>query len=320
MSDSSDQAIQNYLSELLLDDAPKPVKTEREPLRPADQSDFGNALPKISGFSLKQTTPRPEMIKLDARRPETSRPVAIAVKTRLQSLLVPSLDLPNSESVVETHDSIEPTPQTVSVTVRKEIETGKPETELSEVVLESTAPEIAEVDDFVQTQHLEIKQNTGCEWLENGRPIWAQDDFDVLLFDVSGLTLAVPLICLGQIYPLTEELTPIFGQANWFMGLLPTPQGRIRVINTALYVMPERYREESIATLKYVVSLDGCNWGFAVDKVHQPTRLQLSQVTWRSARSKRPWLAGTVKSAMCALIDIPSLAAILQQSEDKTVS
>jgi purine-binding chemotaxis protein CheW len=155
------------------------------------------------------------------------------------------------------------------------------------------------------------------QWCENGRPIWAQQRFDVLLFRVSGLTLAVPLIALGHIHPLTDGLTPIFGQADWFMGLQPTPAGRIRTINTALFVMPERYDPAFLQSARYVVSIDGLDWGLAVDQVQQPTRLNPEDVTWRSERSKRPWLAGTVKAAMCALLDVPQMGRILQSHDRK---
>jgi purine-binding chemotaxis protein CheW len=153
------------------------------------------------------------------------------------------------------------------------------------------------------------------QWCDNGRPVWAQGPFDVLLFRVAGLTLAVPLIALGQIYPLKERLGQVFGQADWFMGLLPTSAGQIRTINTALFVMPERYDPSFAQGVRYVISIDGLDWGLAVDQVQQPTRLQPEDVTWRTERTRRPWLAGTVKTAMCALIDIPQMGRLLQQQD-----
>lgn len=152
-------------------------------------------------------------------------------------------------------------------------------------------------------------------WHENGRPLWAQNEFDVLLFEVSGLTLAVPLIALGQILYLNESLTPIFGQSDWFMGLLPSPRGTIKTVNTALFVMPERYDDKFLHTARFVISIDGLPWGLAVDSVNQPSRIHPDAVKWRSNRTKRPWLAGTVKSAMCALIDIPQMGKLLMDSE-----
>ena len=159
-----------------------------------------------------------------------------------------------------------------------------------------------------EESHYTVEELT---WAENGRPQWAQKDFDVLLFQVSGLTLAVPLIALGQIQPLTDELTPLFGQADWFMGLLPTPAGKIRTVNTAKFVMPERYDENFLKTAKYVISIDGVPWGLAVDSVNQPITLKPTDVKWRSERTKRPWLAGPVKDHMCALLDIPMIGQLL---------
>lgn len=189
--------------------------------------------------------------------------------------------------------------------------------EVQEWVIETAAPIVemhttiempAVIEADVVTQHFQIP---GLEWMPNGLPQWAQSRFDVLLFKVSGLTLAVPLISLGQIQPITDELTPLFGQADWFMGIQPTPQGKIRTVNTAKFVMPERYDESFVKNAKYVVSINGVPWGLAVDSVNQPISLQPDDVKWRSDRSKRPWLAGTVKEHMCALLDIPMIGQIL---------
>lgn len=158
-------------------------------------------------------------------------------------------------------------------------------------------------------------QMPGLEWMPNGLPQWAQARFDVLLFKVSGLTLAVPLITLGKIQPITEALTPLFGQADWFMGLLPTLSGKIRTVNTAKFVMPERYDENFVKNAKYVVSINGVPWGLAVDSVNQPIRLEPDAVNWRTNRSKRPWLAGTIKEHMCALLDIPMIGQMLMDAD-----
>lgn len=178
-------------------------------------------------------------------------------------------------------------------------------------------PIVASIKPIATPIHVEEKSIDvdPLAWLENGRPAWAQSRFDVLLFTVSGLQLAVPLIALGQIQPITDELTPLFGQADWFMGLQPTPQGKIRTVNTAKFVMPERYDERFVQTAKYVVSINGLPWGLAVDGVNQPITLNPDDVRWRTDRSKREWLAGTVKEHMCALLDIPKFGQLLQAAD-----
>ncbi|MBF3223307.1 hypothetical protein HKW74_28040 [Pseudomonas aeruginosa] len=148
--------------------------------------------------------------------------------------------------------------------------------------------------------------------LGDGRPAWAAEPFECLLFDVAGLTLAVPLVCLGSIYPLeNQELTPLFGQPDWFLGILPSQAGNLKVLDTARWVMPERYRDDYRDGLKYVISVQGYEWGLAVHQVSRSIRLDPAEVKWRSQRSQRPWLAGTVIEHMCALLDVAALAELI---------
>ncbi|MDF3936784.1 CheW domain-containing protein [Pseudomonas citronellolis] len=148
--------------------------------------------------------------------------------------------------------------------------------------------------------------------LDDGRPLWAAEPFECLLFDVAGLTLAVPLVCLGSIYPLSgKELTPLFGQPDWFLGILPSQSGNLKVLDTARWVMPERYRDDYREGLQYVISVQGYEWGLAVHQVSRSVRLNPSEVKWRSQRQQRPWLAGTVIEQMCALLDVSALAGLI---------
>ncbi|MFJ7883172.1 chemotaxis protein CheW [Pseudomonas sp. NPDC096917] len=147
---------------------------------------------------------------------------------------------------------------------------------------------------------------------ENGRPAWASEPFECLLFDVAGLTLAVPLVCLGSIYSLQgRELTPLFGQPEWFLGILPSQSGKLNVLDTARWVMPDRYRDDFREGLQYVISVQGYEWGLAVHQVSRSLRLDPNQIKWRSQRGQRPWLAGTVIEHMCALLDVAELAQLI---------
>ena len=154
--------------------------------------------------------------------------------------------------------------------------------------------------------------------LDDGRPVWAAEPFECLLFDVAGLTLAVPLVCLGSIYPLAgHDLTPLFGQPDWFLGILPGQNGNLKVLDTARWVMPERYRDDYREGLQYVISVQGYEWGLAVHQVSRSVRLDPSEVKWRSQRQQRPWLAGTVIDQMCALLDVSALAELIASGAAK---
>ncbi|MDT4830631.1 CheW-like domain protein [compost metagenome] len=156
---------------------------------------------------------------------------------------------------------------------------------------------------------------------EGGRPSWAEEPFECLLFDVAGLTLAVPLVCLGSIYPLGEqELTPLFGQPDWFLGLLPSQAGNLKVLDTARWLIPDRYREDFRQGLQYVISVNGHEWGLAVHQVSRSIRLDPAEVKWRGQRTQRPWLAGTVIEHMCALLDVAALAELIGSGAAKNLA
>ena len=152
----------------------------------------------------------------------------------------------------------------------------------------------------------------------DGQPSWAEEPFECLLFDVAGLTFAVPLVCLGPISPLhDQELTPLFGQPDWFLGILPSQSGNLKVLDTARWVMPDRYREDFRQGLQYVISVQGYEWGLAVHQVSRSIRLDPSEVKWRTQRTQRPWLAGTVIEHMCALLDVSALAELIASGAAK---
>ncbi|MBC8651750.1 chemotaxis protein CheW [Pseudomonas sp. MTM4] len=147
---------------------------------------------------------------------------------------------------------------------------------------------------------------------QGGQPEWGEEPFECLLFDVAGLTLAVPLVSLGSIYPLAgQDLTPLFGQPAWFLGILPSQAGNLKVLDTARWVMADRYRDDFREGLQYVVSVQGYEWGLAVHQVSRSIRLDPREVKWRSQRTQRPWLAGTVIDHMCALVDVAALAELI---------
>ncbi len=155
----------------------------------------------------------------------------------------------------------------------------------------------------------------------DGRPAWAAEPFECLLFDVAGLTLAVPLVCLGSIYSLAgHELTPLFGQPEWFLGILPSQAGNLKVLDTARWVMPDRYRDDFRQGLQYVISVQGYEWGLAVHQVSRSLRLDPNEIKWRSHRGQRPWLAGTVIEHMCALLDVAELAELIASGGAKHMS
>ena len=182
-------------------------------------------------------------------------------------------------------------------------------------LLQALEPTPVEVQQVLVSPVVEVHlppANTPPPVETDGRPSWAAEPFECVLFDVAGLTLAVPLVCLGSIYPLAgHELTPLFGQPEWFLGILPSQAGNLKVLDTARWVMPDRYRDDFRQGLQYVISVQGYEWGLAVHQVSHSLRLDPNEIKWRSHRGQRPWLAGTVIEHMCALLDVSALAELI---------
>jgi purine-binding chemotaxis protein CheW len=201
-----------------------------------------------------------------------------------------------------------PAPVAVAVPVAAPVEVAV----VVPVVAEVVVPEVDRVEPVADV-HLSLAQHLPpAPPTSDGRPAWAQEPFECLLFDVAGLTLAVPLVCLGSIYPLAgHDLTPLFGQPEWFLGILPSQSGNLKVLDTARWIMPDRYRDDFRQGLQYVISVQGYEWGLAVHQVSRSLRLEPSEIKWRTQRGQRPWLAGTVIEHMCALLDVSELAELI---------
>ncbi|GLZ85950.1 chemotaxis protein CheW [Metapseudomonas resinovorans] len=197
----------------------------------------------------------------------------------------------------------------------------EPEVFMPAAVVAEPEPVLARVEPLVELGMPGTLQSDVPALVAGGRPAWGEEPFECLLFDVAGLTLAVPLVSLGSIYPLAgQELTPLFGQPDWFLGILPCQAGNLKVLDTARWVMPERYRDDFREGLQYVISVQGYEWGLAVHQVSRSIRLDPNEIKWRSQRSQRPWLAGTVIEHMCALLDVSALAELIASGATKRMT
>lgn len=143
---------------------------------------------------------------------------------------------------------------------------------------------------------------------------YREGSFQAMFFDVSGLTVAVPLIELGGIHNM-EKSTPLMGKPDWFKGVMVHREQQINVVDTARWVMPEKCNENLIANLayQYVIMLSTSAWGLAAEHLVDTVTLNQEDVKWLDEPSKRPWLAGLVKDRMCALLDVEALIKLLDE-------
>lgn len=153
-------------------------------------------------------------------------------------------------------------------------------------------------------------------------PVQRQEDyfdgeFQALFFEVAGLTLAVPLKALGGIHQL-GEVNQLFGKPKWFKGVMLNREEKLNVVDTARWVMPEKYTQELEEGLnyQYLITLGDSQWGLLAEKLVNNITLKKEDVKWRAKHGKRPWLAGVIKEKMCALIDVENLNQLLEQGLD----
>ncbi len=146
---------------------------------------------------------------------------------------------------------------------------------------------------------------------------YRQGDFQAMFFNVAGLTIAVPLIELGGIHKM-DKTTSLMGKPDWFKGVMLYRNEKINVVDTALWVMPEKCDEKLRNSLnyQYIIMLKDSPWGLMAENLVDTVILRQDEVKWLDTTNKRPWLAGLVKEKMCALLDVSALIQLLDKGSD----
>lgn len=238
----------------------------------------------------------------------------LAVSLFLDSLLRE----PEEETVLETETPVAPPvveiPRAETVT---EVKTEAPIIEKVDV----TADVKVEQDVTTQTQ---VETQEEAETVPDSIvPRWANEPFQILLFEVAGLKLAVPLIELSGVIEWTETVTEMPGHADFYMGILQHLGNKIAVIDTARMVLPanklaQLAGDEPRDRVKHIVLIDDYRWGLACDKIGEVITLKPDEVKWRTSKTSRGWLAGTVIEHMCALLNSEGFASLLESGGDFT--
>lgn len=137
----------------------------------------------------------------------------------------------------------------------------------------------------------------------------------VRVFEVAGLSLAVPVARVKAVVTSRSRLTPLSEPVPLLLGVLASATGESRVVDTARLILPREACMQVGETPGHrggpVVILDDGRWALACTRIGAVIELQDSDVRWRTAAGKRPWLAGTAMKQRCALLDIDALIGLL---------
>lgn len=199
----------------------------------------------------------------------------------------------------------------VKTQVAETVVEANPEVKIQEAVTDKSREESA-VETKVTSQSIDEEVA-----LASNVPEWANQPFQILLFDVAGLKLAVPLMELSGVIEWTDSVTEMPGHADFYMGILQHLGNKIAVIDTARMVLPKNKVEEFASDnprdrVKHIVLIDDYRWGLACDKIGDVITLDPDEVRWRTSKTSRSWLAGTVIEHMCALLNSEGFAAMLK--------
>jgi len=327
---SSEQALDDYFTDLLEDEW---VETEEEPeSEPEPEPEVVNypeVMPKVQtlsalGYSDSSYTdssytdssfdvlPERDLPNLDdvqrlLSQLESSNPVA---ELELESVLEQNtlnIQVDTNPQVEEIQEwEIETDIVEVESDTEVELDT---KVELTEAEVDPVAAEIIEAESDLQTQAGAVKFG---DWKTPVR----QEKFQVLYFDVNGVSFAVPLDELGGIHR-KEELNHLIGRPAWYLGLQTNRDSKLDVVDTAKWVMADKLRDDSYKeAYQYIVMLGESMWGLACSHLLGTETLSTDNIRWREQAGKRPWLAGMVKEKMCALIHVEALVAMLNAGLD----
>jgi purine-binding chemotaxis protein CheW len=227
------------------------------------------------------------------------------------SLFLDSL-LRDTESVPAEEESLSPVREVVYQPARRSEEPARFEAQVSTPEVE--APPV--IDTVIPEAYPEAEVEAETP-LEAVLPEWSSEPFQALLFKVAGLTMAVPLVELNGVVEWQDNVTEMPGHAAHYMGILQHLDKSVPVVDTARLVLPP----DKLHTLagdnprervSRIVLIDGGRWGLACDEVDEVVTLQPDDVRWRSNRTRRAWLLGTVIEHMCALLDVPAFSKMLK--------
>lgn len=315
---SSEQALDDYFTALLDEEA---IELE---LKAEEQKELSLAEPELAFSTSVQSVPEKsyyhaevvefELPNLDdvqrlLSQLESSNPVA---ELELEEIM--------EQNTVQIALKTQPVAEIVEEIQEWDIPTDTLETEVEVEILTAadTVEEFAVDVEVVEqpTAEVELETQAGYSGIGTWQSTARTRDFQVLYFEVNGVTFAVPLDELGGIHRMAT-LNHLIGRPAWYLGLQTNKDNQLDVVDTAKWVMAEKLHDDSYKEgYQYIVMLGDSMWGLASTQLMGTELLSSEKVRWREQAGKRPWLAGMVKEKMCALIHVEALIAMLNAGLD----
>ncbi|MDE1238435.1 chemotaxis protein CheW [Vibrio aestuarianus] len=325
---SSEQALDDYFTALLDEEAveldvqdlqqEEPVSIEIE----LELSTSIQSVPEKSHFRSEVAEfelPNLDDVQRLLSQLESSNPVAELDLEEIMEQNTAQISLKTEpvivEPVVEPIEEIQEWDTVDTESVKPDINLESDvETELN-IELEASAIDAVQPNNTTEHEP-SLETQTGADGVAAWQSTQRTQDFQVLYFEVNGVTFAVPLDELGGIHRM-GSLNHLIGRPAWYLGLQTNKDNQLDVVDTAKWVMAEKLHDDSYKEgYQYIVMLGESMWGLASTQLMGTELLSTEKVRWRELAGKRPWLAGMVKEKMCALIHVEALIAMLNAGLD----
>ncbi len=134
----------------------------------------------------------------------------------------------------------------------------------------------------------------------------------VQVFSVAGLKLALPSAKIGTVVDAAVLTAPSADCMPWIIGTLGVADRIVKVVNPCGIILPPERQPVAWRPVAVIVFRNS-SWGLGCDGYLAATSLEPGEVHWRTARTRRSWLAGTVSRLGYALMDVDALAALFDQ-------
>ena len=131
----------------------------------------------------------------------------------------------------------------------------------------------------------------------------------VQVFSLAGLKLALPSGKVGNIVDALNLAASDADPLSWVMGTVGVGDVNIKVVNPCGFILPPERQPPAWQPSTIIVLQDSC-WGLGCDEYLAADCLEPGEVLWRTVRTRRSWLAGTVSRAGYALIDVDALIGL----------
>lgn len=156
-------------------------------------------------------------------------------------------------------------------------------------------------------------------------PDWGNRVFQAMVFKVGELSLAVPLVELAGVVEWRPDPADNIDVNGFYLGRQPHAGQSVMVFDVARFIFPaERFEAlccpEPYSRISRIILIDKGKIGLACDEVFEVISIQPDQVNWRSEKTRRKWLAGTMLEQLTVVLDARTMAELLlDESNDLNV-